>query len=713
MRYAEAFSPFGEFFLNALTRGAEEQLAQAVVQLDTAPGANLADHAARLAAQFALAPLEVDIQNASQSERSETATAERFDIYSGRNAGESNTRQILTIHVPFKGDPDLFRCQPLTRTCCVRPVWLAGTEVCFDVPIPTHAPADIKGDVQRMLSCLKQNATCLAQEIAQFNQSLVASASKLLTQKQAESSERASVLDTLGLPRKKADAAAATFSPVGRMTTPAAKPPVGVDIFKHIFRVAFSFPGEARSRIRPIAQVVHEALGPDSVFYDEWYKAELARPNLDLRLQGIYTRAELVVACLCAGYENKEWCGLEWRAIRDLIKKRQDRIMFLRLDDAEVAGSFSLDGYIDLRTHDDKEAGGLVLRRATGARPRTEPPRLAAGLSLQADAIVGDTQTDHPEVQCLDVVVEITDAGHGLAIRLHNDGLSPIENCCVRLERLDRYLPQKRDFTKNPFEPMTVLKPRRVQGGGTSDGFVFGTWDADYRSVTFHVGIPEQRSTPRPELTGAGMWIAEFKLSQDGRPLSTKTICIALAPGKKPALVDDPRLEGRQHAPPLSRFAHLKNRHVRLTPVLPNGRAQDQFFVRDVTSEAVELEKSSSGHVITIPAHRITDELPVSGDPDCERLLELNGRIQWLSLGRTWRFFLEKPQSPEERQFGFSRIAAPEDPIIMQLQQRGPKTRFARSDNLPRYLLQGYQLVYDEAGLYLKRGDLILIAAGV
>ena len=41
------------------------------------------------------------------------------------------------------------------------------------------------------------------------------------------------------------------------------------------------------------------------------------------------------------------------------------------------------------------------------------------------------------------------------------------------------------------------------------------------------------------------------------------------------------------------------------------------------------------------------------------------------------------------------------------------KTRFARPDNLPRYLLQGYQLVYDEAGLYLTRGDLILIAAGV
>ena len=38
----------------------------------------------------------------------------------------------------------------------------------------------------------------------------------------------------------------------------------------------------------------------------------------------------LIVVVLCADYQQKEWCHLEWRAIRDLIKKRHDRIMFLR-----------------------------------------------------------------------------------------------------------------------------------------------------------------------------------------------------------------------------------------------------------------------------------------------------------------------------------------------------------------------------------------------
>jgi hypothetical protein len=156
MRSGEAFSPFGEFFFSALAQSHQERLAQAVDQADISSGseADLAGHAARLVAQFAITALVVDIENASRSERAEMATAERFDIYSGRNAGDSYTRQIVTIHVPFNGDPDLFSCQPATRAVCSRPVWLAGQEVCFDIPVPTYGPADIRGEVQRMFSCL-------------------------------------------------------------------------------------------------------------------------------------------------------------------------------------------------------------------------------------------------------------------------------------------------------------------------------------------------------------------------------------------------------------------------------------------------------------------------------------------------------------------------------------------------------------------------------
>lgn len=58
---------------------------------------------------------------------------------------------------------------------------------------------------------------------------------------------------------------------------------------------------------------------------------------------------------------------LEWRAVRDLIKKRQSgAVMPLRFDDTEIPGLFSIDGYIDLRSRTPDETVQLIHRRLTG-----------------------------------------------------------------------------------------------------------------------------------------------------------------------------------------------------------------------------------------------------------------------------------------------------------------------------------------------------------
>jgi len=96
------------------------------------------------------------------------------------------------------------------------------------------------------------------------------------------------------------------------------------NIEKVVFRVALSFPGEHRDYINNVAIQLRDTLGNDSVFYDNFYQSELARPNLDILLQTIYHKnSDLIVVFLCEDYANKEWCGLEWRALRDLIKKKK------------------------------------------------------------------------------------------------------------------------------------------------------------------------------------------------------------------------------------------------------------------------------------------------------------------------------------------------------------------------------------------------------
>ena len=47
------------------------------------------------------------------------------------------------------------------------------------------------------------------------------------------------------------------------------------------FKVALSFPGERREFVEKVAEKLASALGRESVFYDKYYEAELARGNID------------------------------------------------------------------------------------------------------------------------------------------------------------------------------------------------------------------------------------------------------------------------------------------------------------------------------------------------------------------------------------------------------------------------------------------------
>lgn len=131
------------------------------------------------------------------------------------------------------------------------------------------------------------------------------------------------------------------------------------------FKVALSFPGERRRYVSRVAEALRGPLGTDAVFYDFDYQAQLARPNLDILLQRIYRdQSDLVVVFLCAEYAQKQWCGLEWRAIRDIIKSKDDhRVMLVKFDDAPIDGVLSIDGYIDGRSNTAKEVANHIMSR--------------------------------------------------------------------------------------------------------------------------------------------------------------------------------------------------------------------------------------------------------------------------------------------------------------------------------------------------------------
>lgn len=139
----------------------------------------------------------------------------------------------------------------------------------------------------------------------------------------------------------------------------------GINIINHNFDVALSFPGEFRPFVEKVAANLEELLGSNKYFYDNNYKAQLARPALDEVLQDIYRyRSKLIVVFLCQAYGQKEWCGLEFRAIKEIImERRHEMIMFVKMDKGQVKGVFKTDGYIDGQTHQPDEVAGFIKER--------------------------------------------------------------------------------------------------------------------------------------------------------------------------------------------------------------------------------------------------------------------------------------------------------------------------------------------------------------
>lgn len=150
------------------------------------------------------------------------------------------------------------------------------------------------------------------------------------------------------------------------------------------FTVGFSYAGEDRSLLEPIAQRLADRLTEARVLFDRFHEAELARVDLDVYLPRLYRdHTELIVIVLSTDYPKKRWCGLEWRWIRQLIlSEAQGRIMPLGIGnpgDLSELGILSGDGFLDISQRSADAIAEKILER----------------LLLQGVSIDGPDETSH------------------------------------------------------------------------------------------------------------------------------------------------------------------------------------------------------------------------------------------------------------------------------------------------------------------------------
>ena len=131
------------------------------------------------------------------------------------------------------------------------------------------------------------------------------------------------------------------------------------------FRVAFSFAGEKRGFVSKVAAILAGRFDEDHILYDKYHEPEFARRDLGIYLPKLYNEeADLIVIVVCADYAKKDWPGLEWIAIHDLLKKRRDsEVMLCRFDRADIEGLFSSAGFVELDRKTPEKAAEMILER--------------------------------------------------------------------------------------------------------------------------------------------------------------------------------------------------------------------------------------------------------------------------------------------------------------------------------------------------------------
>ncbi|HNY42567.1 MAG TPA: DUF4062 domain-containing protein [Bryobacteraceae bacterium] len=174
-------------------------------------------------------------------------------------------------------------------------------------------------------------------------------------------------------------------------------------------------------------------------------------------------------------------------------------------------------------------------------------------------------------------------------------------------------------------------------------------------------------------------------------------------------LVRGEEIDANRPGDRLARLRALKgqNRFIRLTPMIPRF-PHGQFRIEEVTATAVKLYKLSNSQEVTIPAPRIEDVL--DNGADAEPTIVLNGRLQYLTLPRVWRFFPEKPPEDDQLGIGFGAMQPLEDrDLDPRIGDCGFVRAFAMRAELPYKRQRGFEVFFDDQGNHRVWGKLILL----
>jgi hypothetical protein len=279
------FTPFSTNDLRLQLQAHEQKLADEVRQADddyilTVGEAQYLEH---LVGEYSIKPLALRTEDVSASESEEMIPAEHFpsaQFYV--RAGARYPRPVLTFHVPFEGDPSLFRSRASTFTHGGYPdIRVVGGEVQFKHIVFSDHPDALKRSMDGGLAALERGVGYVRADVDIYNDRLPTHAESVLQARKDELLKRRELTASLGVPiRTKSPATPTVSIPAPAAITPRrAKPPIASpgdyvpeptldeDAYRDILANIWSFGGSMERAPGTFAKFSEEELRDQFITY--------------------------------------------------------------------------------------------------------------------------------------------------------------------------------------------------------------------------------------------------------------------------------------------------------------------------------------------------------------------------------------------------------------------------------------------------------------
>lgn len=205
---------FGEAELSGFLEGYLHQLKQEVhnEEKNKLLNVNEEDYINYLAENHSIDPLEILWDDISISDHEEMIRAEYFPGDFHVRTGGAYPKQVITYHVPFTGLGRLLTLAPSSRLMWSTDVKVHGNSFSFDIINWRDNPDDIKREADQALRNIRQQSENVAREVAQYNGGLRRHAEDVFKARKAQLLKQSNLLESLGVPVKKAAQVAGTFA---------------------------------------------------------------------------------------------------------------------------------------------------------------------------------------------------------------------------------------------------------------------------------------------------------------------------------------------------------------------------------------------------------------------------------------------------------------------------------------------------------------------